>query len=166
MKKQGDSQSFPDGTVIANKKTRTPKVQEPSTALTKRDFGIIAQNFDKEPKEIQDRLIAISSQLQLIKLNLSEEAAVISWIVRKQFPGVQDEDILKLVVYAHTDYTPGTLQVELETVRNITAGMRDEVWNNYWNSLYLYKAFGVVSWEKLMSYAPYVYGVLVKPVIK
>lgn len=161
-------------TQVKEKKPRVQKVKPETpitTALTKRDFGIIAQNFDKEPKEVQDSLIAISSQLQLIKLNLSEPPMIVSYLIRKAYSDMTDTGIHVMLWDGLKNQTSTILAGEdaADVISNLTKAtidMPDTQWNCFWDGMFKAIAAPLLSWEKLMSYAPYVYGVLVKPFVK
>lgn len=144
--------------VTAKKTKPTPPTE--TLKWGKREYGNIAKLFEAEPFTVQEQLVTISSQLQIIKLNLSEEPLVISYLLRKAYPGMKDEDILKLVDNG------GELASGLLDIRNITAGMSDTLWNMFWLGRFLSNSAPVTQWEKLTSYAPYVYNVLVKPTIR
>jgi hypothetical protein len=128
----------------------------------KREFGIIAKAFEAETPEVQAQLIAISSQLQLIKLNLNEQPVVISYLVRKSHSNVTEDDLLTLL----NSSTAPSLDILLDDIKTNLSERSNVEWNVFWNNLFLSNCFNLLQWEKLCAYAPYVYNVLVKPVIK
>lgn len=158
-------------------RTRTAKPTIDPTALshvpTKRDFGIIAKMFEDEPKTTQDMLIAVSSKLQLIKLNLSEQPVVISYLVRKNYVGASEQDIFDMLKTGLAelrliDKYPGeTLSELLTSVANHNHSdettnplwQSDTQWNIFWDGMFKAISAPYCDWIKLMSYAPYVYSV-------
>lgn len=138
----------------------------------KREFGIIAKSFEAETPELQNTIIAISGVLQLIKLNLSEPAVVISYLVRKQYPQLSEAAILGnlqdgvIGISQAGVITGDTLPDILPSIAEFTSDCPDTQWNTFWDGMFKAIAAPLTQWEKICVYAPYVYNVLVKGVVK
>lgn len=155
---------------------RTPPIKPTTEAFTfnwgKREFGIIAKSFEAETPELQANLIQISGVLQLIKLNLSEPAVVISYLVRKQYPQLSEVAILGnlqeglLGIGLSGIITGDDLPTILTNLAECTAHVPDVNWNTFWDGMFKSIAAPLTQWEKVCVYAPYVYNVLVKGVVK
>lgn len=149
------------------KRTRTVKpTAAPETAFTKRDFGNIAKMFEGETNEVQLALIETSGRLQLVKLNLKEEAAVIAWIVRNRYPGTSNEDLLAGLRAGYKKLAGDTLPEVLTNLIGKTSEMSDTEWNSFWHRMFLHVAAPLLPFAKIVMYSEYVYQVLVKPNVK
>lgn len=160
-------------------KTEKPKRVKKVIVLTpgnfnwsKREFGIIAKSFEAETPELQATLIGISGQLQLIKLNILEQPLVISYLVRKGYPGITDDDLLKalqsaaITLHISSELPGETLPEFLTSLGIFTSNMPDIQWNAFWHGAFISIGAPLIQWEKLIAYSPYIYNVLVKPIIK
>lgn len=173
----GDTQPIPAkhktiaGKIIAEAVT----IVEAPVKFAVKEFGIIAKNFANEQPAIQADLQAVSGMLQLIKLNLNEDAKVIVWVVKKAYPQFDEATILSYLTTGITDMGLATTIIAPDlstTIQNIAQhllGVTDTGWKLFWDGLF--KAVSMVAvkggtWEKLIQYASYVYQVLVKPVVK
>lgn len=140
-----------------------------------KEFGIIAKSFAGEDATVQKDLAAISGMLQIIKLNLSETPVVIIYLVKKEYPQFDEATILKLLQSGITDLSLAEkivgddLPSFLTSLAQHVLGVTDTGWKLFWDGLYKAVSFVAVPgtiWEKIISYASYVYNVLVKPNIK
>jgi hypothetical protein len=143
--------------------------------FAEKEFGIIAKSFKAEAPVIQSDLAAVSGALQIIKLNLSETPVVIIYLVKKAYPQFDEATILGYLQTAIKDMGMAQSVVTTDlptTLQNIAQHLlntSDTGWNLFWDGLF--KAVSLVAvpgttWEKILSYAVYVYQVLVKPVVK
>lgn len=158
---------------VKTTRTRKPKLVTPETGAFnwgKRDFGIIAKSFESEPAEVQNTMIAISGMLQVIKLNLNEQPVVTAYLLKKAYPELSEVVVL------------GNLKTGLQGVCNVTYGetlpelltnlatfaiiFTDVQHNTFWDGMFKAIAAPLTQWEKICAYAPYVYNVLVKSVVK
>lgn len=146
----------------------TPPVTVGAFSWGKREFGIIAKSFESETSKLQSDLVQISGVLQLIKLNLSEPAVVISYLVRKQYPQLSEVAILGnlqegVIGISQAGVIVGdTLSEILTSIAEFTSDCPDTQWNTFWDGMFKSIAAPLTQWEKVCSYAPYVYNVLVK----
>lgn len=140
-----------------------------------KEFGIIAKSFAGEDPKIQSDLAAVSGMLQIIKLNLSETPVVIIYLVKKAYPQFDEATLLKLLQSGITDLSLAEkivgedLPSFLTSLAQHVLGTTDTGWKLFWDGLF--KAVSTVAvpgtiWEKIVTYASYVYNVLVKPVVK
>lgn len=152
--------------------TRVPKpVVADASAWGKREYGIIAKSFDGETHEVKGAIIAISGMLQVVKLNLSEQPVVIIYLLKKHFSHRSEvailDDLRLGLKSMFAGFDSETLPDLLTNVKtNLVDEITDTQWNNFWNIMFLSIAAPLLPWEKICSYAPYVYNVLVKPVVK
>jgi hypothetical protein len=156
-------------------RTRTPKPTSPVTESFnwgKREFGIIAKSFESETPEVQNTMIAISGMLQIIKLNLKEQPLVIAYLVKKHLPELGELGVLGNLQLG-IDGIGLTGVIEGETLSDLLTSLVDGTnhipdtnWNTFWHGMFTAIAAPLTQWEKVVIYAPYVYNVLVKPVVK
>lgn len=150
----------------------TPPVTVGAFNWGKREFGIIAKSFESESTELQNTMVAISGVLQLIKLNLSEPAVVISYLVRKQYPQLSEIAILGnlqdgIIGISQAGVIIGDMLPEILTsIAEFTSDCPDTQWNAFWDGMFKAIVAPLTQWEKICVYAPYVYNVLVKGVVK
>jgi len=140
-----------------------------------KEFGIIAKSFAGEDPKIQADLAAVSGMLQIIKLNLSEAPLVVIYLVKKAYPQFDEAKILALLQSGITDLSLAEkivgedLPSFLTSLAQHVLGTTDTGWKLFWDGLF--KAVATVAvpgtiWEKIVTYASYVYNVLVKPAVK
>jgi hypothetical protein len=140
-----------------------------------KEFGVIAKSFAGEDPKIQADLAAVSGMLQIIKLNLSETPVVIIYLVKKAYPQFDEAKILALLQSGITDLSLAEkivgedLPSFLTSLAQHVLGTTDTGWKLFWDGLF--KAVSMVAvpgtiWEKIVTYALYVYNVLVKPTVK
>ncbi len=156
------------------KKTRTrktpPSIEPDSFNWGKREFGIIAKSFEGEPEHVQNTMIAISVLLQVIKPNLNEQPVVVAYLINKTDPELSEVAVignlqLGLEGISHINY-PEDLPGILTTIGERLSGRTIVQYNTFWDGMFKAIAAPLTQWEKVCIYAPYVYNVLVKPVIK
>jgi hypothetical protein len=170
--KSEQSESLPIEAKTANT-TRVKKLKALQTetfSWGKREFGIISKSFEGETKEVQDTMIGISTMLQVVKLNLSEQPAVIVYLLKKHLPTLGELAVLGnlglgIEGLCHTGYDDSLVGF-LTTMVERTANMTDAQWNNFWDGMFKGIAAPLLPWPKICSYAPYVYNVLVKPNVR
>lgn len=140
-----------------------------------KEFGIITKSFQAEDPAIQSGLASVSGMLQIIKLNLAETPAVIIYLVKKAYPQFNEAKILQLLQSGVTDLSLAEkivgedLPSFLTSLAQHVLGTSDTGWNLFWDGLF--KAVSMVAvpgtiWGKIVTYAAYVYNVLVKPTVK
>lgn len=166
------------------KTTTTPKKTFVGTILADiakpfdwgaKEFGNVAKLFNAEDPKIQADLTAVSGMLQIIKLNIQEAPLVIVYLVKKAYPQFDEPTILTYLQTAINDLglaekiTGEDLPSLLTSLAQHLLGVTDTGWKLVWDGLF--KAISVVAvpgalWEKIISFAGYIYNVLVKPVVK
>lgn len=159
------------GTHVKEKRTRAPKQPETvANSLTKRDFGIIAKQFEAEPSEVQAGIITASSVLQLVKIGMKEGSQVVGYLVRKSFPALTNELLYSTLSGAATNagiaHTGADLPELLTNWQAELPELSPIVWNTFWHNMAVSMSSGYGQWAKVVVYVEYVYNVLVKPVVK
>lgn len=158
------------------------KVIESPFGWGTREFGNVAKLFQAEPAQLQTDLTAVSGVLQIIKLNISEDPTVISYLVRKAYPqfseaalttyltqGITDLNIADKVLVNLEAGTEVTFPLIIQGIAQYVLKTNDTGWKLFWDGIF--KAVATVAvpgtlWEKIISYSAYVYNVLVKPNVK
>lgn len=170
------NQSEPENTEANKAKvkalsTNLNRKQQPLLAVsTKRDFGIIAKQFEGETKEVQNTMIAISGMLQVVKMNIGEQPVVVAYLVKKYVPELGELAIL------------GNLQLGCESMNFTNMGsvltdflsqlpvrlkeMENSQWDTFWHGMFTGMSYQLLPFSKVVLYSEYVYQTLIKGIVK
>lgn len=154
-------------------KTTAPKAE--TFTWGQKEFGNVAKLFHAEPAPLQTGLRAVCGILQVIKLNIKESPVVIIYLIRKAYPQFNEGELLSLLQEAFNTVL-SQRELSAESLNEFITGLSTHIseataveWNVFWDGMA--KALSAASltgilWEKICAYLPYVYNVLVKPVVR
>lgn len=148
------------------KRTRAPKAVPEQPTWGKSEFYSIAKQFNAETPDMQNTMVAISSMLQTIKLNLKEQPLVIIYLVKKVVPELGELAILGNLQLGCKKLIGETLPDVLTSLSNRIVDNTDNEYDSFWHRMFVNIAAPLLPFSKVVSYSEYVYQVLVKGVVK